>query len=73
MGLTCCTEVTQNAEVCQLINFIIQEADEEVAVCEMTRMVRQFVYCVSGVAGGSSVRLMTEVAGVCITRGAGCG
>jgi len=30
-----------NAEVCQLINFIIQEADEEVAVCEMTGMVGQ--------------------------------
>jgi len=26
---------------CQLINFIIQEADEEVAVCEMTGVVGQ--------------------------------
>jgi len=37
-------------------------------------MVRHaIVYCVSGVAGRSSVRLMTEVAGVCITHGADCG
>jgi len=28
-------------EVCRLIHFIIQEADEEVTVCEMTGMVGQ--------------------------------
>jgi len=36
-------------------------------------MVGQLSIVYPGVAGRSSVRLMTEVAGVCITGGAGCG